>query len=254
MFRCVINLDSSIDRWLNIKSQFDAMGLSVERISGVLGKALSPEEVAAVLKPTEFGYVYPLQPSEIGCFLSHRKAWQAFLDSGEKWGMVMEDDARFAKEFPKIAANGDWIPEHVDCLKLGTSALDVKATNITEIPGVGKMFKQVRPTSFNTACYIVSVPAAKHLLKATERFNCPVDYFLFSLWFDFSHTHNVYRLDPQLVRTVGAPSDIGLRKRKKFKRPWRHQLNPLRWWRQIRISYEKRVGKPYRVTDGTFEN
>ena len=59
MFRCVINLDSSIERWHSIKSQFDACGLKVERISGVLGKALTPEETAAVLKPIEFGYVYP---------------------------------------------------------------------------------------------------------------------------------------------------------------------------------------------------
>ena len=87
----------------------------------------------------------------------------------------------------------------------------------------------------------------------TTRFSCPVDYMLFSPWFDFVHTHKVYRLDPQLVRTVGAPSDIGLRKSKRFSRPWRHQLNPLRWWRQICISYEKRNGTPYRMKDGTFE-
>lgn len=151
MFRCVINLDSSIDRWHSIKSQFDAFGLEVERISGVLGKALTQEETAAVLKPVEFGYVYPLQPSEIGCFLSHRKAWEAFLASGEKWGMVLEDDARLAKEFPEIFAKEDWIPEDVDCLKVGSSGLSVKVRDIRKIAGIGTIFRQVRPTPFNTA-------------------------------------------------------------------------------------------------------
>lgn len=253
MFRCVINLDSSIDRWHSIKSQFDAFGLEVERISGVLGKALTQEETAAVLKPVEFGYVYPLQPSEIGCFLSHRKAWEAFLASGEKWGMVLEDDARLAKEFPEIFAKEDWIPEDVDCLKVGSSGLSVKVRDIRKIAGIGTIFRQVRPTPFNTACYVLSASAARDLLAMTTRFNCPVDYMLFSPWFDFVHTHKVYRLDPQLVRTVGAPSDIGLRKSKRFSRPWHLQLNPLRWWRQICISYEKRNGQPYQMKDGTFK-
>lgn len=253
MFRCVINLDSSIDRWHSIKSQFDAFGLEVERISGVLGKALSPEETAAVLKPIEFGYVYPLQASEIGCFLSHRKAWEAFLASGEKWGMVLEDDARLAKEFPEVFVREDWIPDDVDCLKIGSGGLSVTAQDIRPIPGIGAIFHQVRPTSFNTACYILSAPAARDLLAMTERINCPVDYMLFSPWFDFMHTHRVYRLDPLLVRTMGGPSSIGLRKSKRFGRPWRHQLNPLRWWRQICISYDKRNGKPYQVKEGTFQ-
>ena len=175
MFRCVINLDSSIDRWHSIKSQFDAFGLEVERISGVLGKALTQEETAAVLKPVEFGYVYPLQPSEIGCFLSHRKAWEAFLASGEKWGMVLEDDARLAKEFPEIFAKEDWIPEDVDCLKVGSSGLSVKVRDIRKIAGIGRIFRQVRPTPFNTACYLLSASAARDLLAMTTRFNCPVD-------------------------------------------------------------------------------
>ena len=253
MFRCVINLDSSIDRWHSIKSQFDAFGLEVERISGVLGKALSPEETAAVLKPIEFGYVYPLQASEIGCFLSHRKAWEAFLASGEQWGLVLEDDATLAKKFPEVFARDDWIPDDVDCLKIGSGGLSVTAQDIRPIPGIGAIFRQVRPTSFNTACYILSAPAARDLLAMTERINCPVDYMLFSPWFDFMHTHRVYRLDPLLVRTMGGPSSIGLRKSKRFGRPWRHQLNPLRWWRQICISYDKRNGKPYQVKEGTFQ-
>lgn len=253
MFRCVINLDSSIERWHSIKNQFDAFGLPIERISGVLGKALSPEETVAVLKPTEFGYVYPLQASEIGCFLSHRKAWEAFLASGEKWGMVLEDDARLAKEFPLIMGREDWLPDDLDCLKLGSGGLSVTARDVRPIPGIGAIFRQVRPTSFNTACYVLSVAAAKDLLAMTTRFNCPVDYMLFSPWFEFFRTHKVYRLDPLLVRTVGAPSDIGLRKSKKFKRPWKYQMNPLRWWRQICISYEKRSAMPYQLKEGTFQ-
>ena len=253
MFRCVINLDSSIDRWHSIKSQFDAFGLEVERISGVLGKALMQEETAAVLKPVEFGYVYPLEPAEIGCFLSHRKAWEAFLGSGENLGMVLEDDARLAKEFPEIFAKEDWIPEDVDCLKVGSSGLSVKVRDIRKIAGIGTIFRQVRPTPFNTACYLLSASAARDLLAMTTRFNCPVDYMLFSPWFDFVHTHKVYRLDPQLVRTVGAPSDIGLRKSKRFSRPWRHQLNPLRGARHLCISYEKRNGTPNRIKHRTYE-
>ncbi len=30
---------------------------------------------------------------EIGCFLSHRKVWQAIVDSGAAVGLVFEDDA-----------------------------------------------------------------------------------------------------------------------------------------------------------------
>lgn len=88
----------------------------------------------------------------------------------------------------------------------------------------------------------------------TTRFNCPVDYFMFSPWFPFIHKHPAWRLGINLVRLSGAPSGIGLRKRKGgLKEDLTARWNPLRWAKQIAISAEKLGKTHYSVKSGTFE-
>lgn len=70
MFRCVINLDSSVDRWIKFQEEQKRIGLEFERISAVYGRDLTDEQLAAVSKPRGVGYVYPMTPPEYGCFLT----------------------------------------------------------------------------------------------------------------------------------------------------------------------------------------
>lgn len=254
MFRCVINLDQSIDRWKAIKPQFDALGLDVVRISAVLGKALSETERQKHLRPMEFGYLYPLTPNEIGCFLSHRKAWDAFLTSGEDWGVFFEDDMRLSPDIKPFVESDIWIPSGVDVLKFyapGTDILIDPQTIKTSLNA--ELVRQVRPVSFGAVGYALSRKAAEAALAQSATFNAPVDYFLFSPWFSYCRQFPAWRLSLRLIQLSGMPSVIGLRKRKGGL-PENKALrwNPLRWLQQIRISTEKLGKTHYHIKDAKF--
>lgn len=253
MFRCVINLDSSVDRWIKFQEEQKRIGLEFERISAVYGRDLTDEQLAAVSKPRGVGYVYPMTSPEYGCFLSHRKAWQRIVESGERWGAIVEDDVYLADELSDLLSSDDWLPEDADVVQIWSAALKIRIKGSpVPLKNGYQLVKQCKPSSFGTVGYLISREAAQRALDGSQRMNCPVDYYLFSPWFPFVRKNQVFRLSIRPLALTSAPSEIGLRKKRQFKRPILRQLNPVRWFGQIRISFGKMFSTPFEVKEGTF--
>lgn len=92
----LINLDRSPDRLAFMQGQLAAIGLTAERIAAVDGARLSPEQIAAAQSP--FRYLVKgrtFTPGQVGCWLSHRIAWQKLVDSGAEMALILEDDVAF---------------------------------------------------------------------------------------------------------------------------------------------------------------
>lgn len=90
----VINLDRSPERLREISHQLEQLGLSFERIPAVNGKLASEAQKALL---DEKGYQSrhgkSSLPGELGCYLSHVKAIDNFLASGQSFAIILEDDA-----------------------------------------------------------------------------------------------------------------------------------------------------------------
>lgn len=73
----VINLARSTERLANSQRQLAAHGLSFERIDAVDGATLSQAQLNSHYSASlnKQNYHYPLSVGQIGCYLSHRKAW-----------------------------------------------------------------------------------------------------------------------------------------------------------------------------------
>jgi len=52
-----------------------------------------------------------IKPGAIGCFLSHRRAWQALIDSGQPRALICEDDARISEPLDRLAGIADGLGE-----------------------------------------------------------------------------------------------------------------------------------------------
>lgn len=102
VFTQVINLDRSVARYDHIHAACDRAGLAHVRLSGVDGAQLDPAQLDGY-HPWQARLYYgrALSAGELGCYLSHLKAARAFLDSGQDFGLVLEDDAEIA---PDLAA------------------------------------------------------------------------------------------------------------------------------------------------------
>jgi len=104
----VLNLPASAQRRAFIKSQFEQLGLqNWEFLPGVDGGELDiPALVAAgeVVLKTPIGNT--LQPGEVGCGLSHRKAWETALERGYSTVLICEDDVLWDRGV------GPWLDAH----------------------------------------------------------------------------------------------------------------------------------------------
>lgn len=87
----VINLDSRPDRWADVIAQKSLLGLEIYRVS-----AVSSEDVNVSPHVT---------PVIAATWQSHQKAMRAFLDTMDKYGLIMEDDFVLHKNWKKDRLN-----------------------------------------------------------------------------------------------------------------------------------------------------
>lgn len=87
----VINLESRDDRWHEVLSQESLLGFQIERVKAVTTKDVTGLEfVTAPVHAT---------------WLSHQKAMNRFLESGEEYGLILEDD---------FALRNNWVRFNLD--------------------------------------------------------------------------------------------------------------------------------------------
>ena len=94
----VINLDRSTERLELISSQLSNQKINVKRIPAIDGIELNiDKEADDSMCKSEMGR--SIQPGEVGCFLSHIKALEAFISSKSDFAVILEDDAIIQSEF-----------------------------------------------------------------------------------------------------------------------------------------------------------
>lgn len=121
-----INLDRSTERRAFMERQFERLGLSVERIAAIDGRSLDAAQEAET----------SLTDGELGCFMSHRLAWRALVNSGRSYAVILEDDVNLSHNFSTVVASSQWIPDGADIVKLETMKRKVGiSTTMRPMPG-----------------------------------------------------------------------------------------------------------------------
>lgn len=224
----VINLDDHRDRWLAVKRQLDALGLACEHLSAVDLRAASPQQIQGH-RANAFGYIKRhLTPGEIGCFLSHRAAWEKIAASGARGGFILEDDIFLSLAAKAFLGDDDWIPSTLQACQLSlfkTSPEDESVrcavlkmhpaiVNPTELQSQFRLSVVLSPVPWGTQGYWISAKAAAYALRDTKdlRFDRPVDDYLFLQCARFSDHNRVASLRPAVIWESGEfVSSIGNR-------------------------------------------
>lgn len=97
----VISLPEATDRRDRIARHHARLGIAFTVLDAVDGRKLSDAERAAAVAPG-----VSLTASEIGCHLSHARAWEAIVASGADCGLVLEDDGLIARGFAPLVHKG----------------------------------------------------------------------------------------------------------------------------------------------------
>lgn len=115
----VINLDRSPDRLARMTERLNQMSFAWQRlpaVEGALIPEIRPDDVDEAKYRKQHGK--PLARAEVGCYLSHVKAMQHFLDSGKQYLLLFEDDAYPEAGFVQVLEDVLQKPELWDVVKL----------------------------------------------------------------------------------------------------------------------------------------
>lgn len=180
----VINLARSTERLANSQRQLAAHGLNFERIDAIDGATLTPAQRAINYSPSlnKQKYHYPLSAGQIGCYLSHRKAWQTIVDRQLDYAIVLEDDFILKNDLNHTIKNIEQAPIDWQMIKL--SAYQNRTRPIAYQVALQHHQHLVIHKKLMTGCCAtaISYHGAKQLLAATQTFGRPVDCDLQHIW------------------------------------------------------------------------
>ncbi|WP_210797728.1 glycosyltransferase family 25 protein [Pseudoalteromonas ostreae] len=180
----LINLARSTERLANSQRQLAAHGLSFERIDAIDGAMLTQAQKEINYSPSlnKQTYHYPLSAGQIGCYLSHRKAWQTIVDRKLDYAIVLEDDFILDSSIDSAIKNIEQLPFAWQLIKL--SAYQNRTRKIAYQVPLQFEQKLVIHKKLMTGCCAsaISYQGAKQLLAATKTFARPVDCDLQHIW------------------------------------------------------------------------
>ncbi|MCY0149676.1 glycosyltransferase family 25 protein [Hoeflea sp. G2-23] len=180
----VIHLARAEARRPQVERILAACPVAAEVMDAVDGRALTAAERDAVYSRQSLHaprYPFDLTVGEIGCFLSHRRAWQTIVDRELSAGLIIEDDVEIDVE--SFGPGLDLAIQNIDALgyiQFQTRPVPGPAVELARLGGIAIIRPELGP--LRTSAQLVSAAHAKHLLGLTERFDRPVDGILQMGW------------------------------------------------------------------------
>lgn len=237
----LINLDQSTDRLAQCDKLLKQHGLAYERVPGVLGKNLSDAEVEQYYDQAANKKMHyrTLSRGEIGCYLSHRKCWQRIVDSGQPYGVVLEDDINVTGDVLKALDLIQGVDFEWDLVKL--APYNRKTRKVVLSHNLDDEFDLVihnKPMS-GCAATLYSKQGAEKLLAATEQFFRPVDTDIQHFW---EKGIQVWSLAPYVFQqNLDSESTITATRKHNTKRHWARKVQQVSEFFNNRKAVKKQV-------------
>ncbi|MBB4955554.1 glycosyl transferase family 25 [Agrobacterium vitis] len=220
----VINLARSVDRWQAMAQSAADNQVSLIRVDAVDGRSVARQQWQDIdIKRFGRRNGRTVLPGEYGCYQSHLRALEAFVESGLPAGIILEDDVELVPEFDaKVRAILAVLPQTSlvklvhhragGFLQVATTPHDVRVGACAFGP------------EGSSAAYALTRSAALKLLVGLKPMSLPFDVALGRGWaMDiavYNVAHNLLRFaqDRQLPTDVGTTSDYKASKWKKWRR------------------------------------
>ena len=191
----VINLNRSPERLEHFRLQAAREGVDFRRISAVDGSRLDKSTRDRLLSVSS-GYLLP-SPGQMGCYLSHRKAWIKFLDDGFDCGFISEDDIYLANA-SCFLQRVEWLPAHFDVIKADTAHQLCEFSTYAHSTYSGHTLRRLKSYHIGTAGYFIARGGAAKLLEATEHLCDAIDDIMFDRRLGVAQSLTIFQLDPAI--------------------------------------------------------
>lgn len=238
----LINLDGSTERLNAISERLTSYGIGFERVSAVDGRGLDLSTLPDYDAARAERYMgRSLVGGEIGCYRSHLKVAERFLQSDASHALVLEDDAlplcNPVALLDKALADLDAVDPQWLLINIGNNKLKI-ATPLSRYRIEDHDCELVAAHYFpmTTSAIVWSRQGARLFLEQHDRIFAPVDNY-FRYW--LTRAGHGYSFWPAPVTTTEAMSEIVAstgRARKTNKRKWYYGLA-----KQFRLFQDKLI-------------
>lgn len=101
----VVSLPKAADRRAFMRSQLERLGIEYGFVDGAIGAEAIGDARYYDRSGALSAEGRELRPGEVGCALSHGRAYDALLESGLPWALVLEDDAILDERLPGVLSS-----------------------------------------------------------------------------------------------------------------------------------------------------
>jgi glycosyl transferase family 25 len=217
VFTQVLNMDRSTARLATINALLKTAGVDYQRFTPIDGAALDMTDPVVTAMFDHDGWVrgHNRNPTraDIGCYLSHYRALEAFLEQNKLFGLIFEDDAAIPADFVEKVSFALDDATAWDLLKLHArhpGPLILRRAYRNDVTLCSFLVRHA-----GGAAYIVSRTAAEKMLKHMKPARRMIDWT-----YDEGHRMNlrVRTLSPMIVGLQAVPTtrDTGMDR----KRSW----------------------------------
>jgi GR25 family glycosyltransferase involved in LPS biosynthesis len=226
----IIHLKRAARRGEHARGLAGRLALKAQILDAVDALDMGEEDIAAVYTRSLHRPLYPfeLRKSEIACFLSHRKAWQAIVDRGLDAGLVIEDDVEVDDGFAAQLQMAIDMVRPQDYIRFPRWPRGEAGPEVVR-KGEGSIIRPELP-GLGMQMQLVGREAAIALLAATERFDRPVDTTIQMTWL---HGARVLSARPITIREIDLGGSVVQGKNKTFGGRLRREI--LRPWYRVRL-------------------
>lgn len=162
----VISLVEQTVRRERMTRQLNQIGCDWEFIDGIKGSSLGTYPAEYDRRRRLAYYGYDLSWGELGCLMSHRKAWQKVIDLNETC-LVLEDDVTPLQNLEQALLVATKLEAHWDLFRLH-SGQDKRPVAICDLDGFNVFENLDDPGS--AAAFLIKPRSAARLLEASTPF------------------------------------------------------------------------------------
>jgi glycosyl transferase, family 25 len=201
IFVRVISLERSTDRRERVQRELKNFPLEWAFLNAVDGFALKTLPKSYDPAKVKRLQGYELTPGEIGCYLSHMKAWGQCVEQN-KTMLVLEDDFVINGDLSHVLESLTQMDQRWSLVRLA-ALYDVEHRVIDRYEGVELVENRGDPVG--AAAYVIKPSAAAQLIKCSSAIYEPVDHYLEHY---SKHGLRMLAVKPYPISIVGKDSTI----------------------------------------------
>ena len=191
----IINLDRSPERLLHVQKQLDEAGISYTRVAAVEGSALSLPHPQYNENLYKLKHGKRTSMGELGCYFSHLKVYEQFLETDLPYVLVCEDDITIPTNTASVLAEVEGMQTPWDLVKISkiNSSVPISVESLTEPYSLA--INLGRHTG--SGAYLINRRAAESLLRRISVMTIPFDHAFDKEW---RTGIRAYSLQPSLIK------------------------------------------------------